>query len=208
MIGVSYLFSLFHPSSATQHPTVKESSSEHSNSSDESDSDADHVAKEVVKGSDEFDSDGDPLAKEVVKGSPTTTAVATAQVVVVNDPNTSIAPHHINGKITVSVSLCCQSSSTASSCLISFFNFCRPGSSLDGIVEPRNVGIIQLWKMNNNLMIWHSGLPVDCRHIHVGQLKQMLDMLGLIGVPSAPGSKKYVAQDSLMKRINDAARDR
>ena len=48
-------------------------------------------------------------------------------------------------------------------------------------------------------------LPIDVSHIHVGQLKQMLDMMAVIGLPPAPGYEKYVPQDSLIKRMHDEA---
>ena len=132
------------------------------------------------------------------------TAGATARRM--NDANTSIAPHHMKGENYGECTPCQQSSIIASSCLIAF-DFLCPGSGLDGIVEPEYIGLITLSKINStgHLFVWYPPLPVDRSHIHVGQFKQMLDMLPLIGVPPAPGYKKYVPQDSLMKRMHDAA---
>ena len=94
-------------------------------------------------------------------------------------------------------------------CIVLSHRFCFsfPGYHLAGIVQKENIGVISLSKKNStgHLFVWFDRLPRDDSHIDVGQVKQMLDMLSIIGAPPVPGDENYVPQDSLMKRMHDVA---
>lgn len=141
---------------------------------------------------------GDTSHSESTQGTPVAVPIRE------NHANTSIAPHHLDGAEFGECTPCEQTVIIAMSCLIVFFP--RPGPRLDDIVSPDDIGVIKFKKdFCGNLFTWYRPLPSDPRHIHVGQLKQMIQMLPVLAIVPGPCDTNFIARDSLMKRIHDVA---